>query len=201
MYKNQLKHFIGVAISIVSVVAFFPLLLLLMVFIAFETRKNPFFTQKRTGLNGEVFTLIKLRTLLDKYDSEGKPLTDMERMPVLGRFLRKTSIDEIPQLLNILKGDMNLIGPRPLLPEMMPYYSEYQNQRHQIRPGITGWAQINGRNTISWKEKFDLDVWYVKNVNFKIDLQIFFCTVIKLFGDKNVSYSKSDTMPDFDGTN
>jgi lipopolysaccharide/colanic/teichoic acid biosynthesis glycosyltransferase len=201
MYKNQLKHFIGVAISIVSVVAFFPLLLLLMVFIAFETRKNPFFTQKRIGLNGEVFTLIKLRTLLDKYDSEGKPLTDMERMPVLGRFLRKTSIDEIPQLLNILKGDMNLIGPRPLLPEMMPYYSEYQNQRHQIRPGITGWAQINGRNTISWKEKFDLDVWYVKNVNFKIDLQIFFCTVIKLFGDKNVSYSKSDTMPDFDGTN
>ncbi|GHV08149.1 sugar transferase [Bacteroidia bacterium] len=201
MYKNRLKHFLGIAISLVLLVAFSPFLLLLMVFIALKTRENPFFTQKRMGLNGKIFTLIKLRTMTDKYDSEGNQLIDMERTSAWGRFLRKTSIDEIPQLINILKGDMNLIGPRPLLPEMMPYYSAYQNQRHEIRPGITGWAQINGRNTISWRAKFDLDVWYVKNVNFKIDFQIFFRTIQKIFGDKNVNYSDSDTMPDFDGTN
>jgi lipopolysaccharide/colanic/teichoic acid biosynthesis glycosyltransferase len=201
MYKNRLKHFLGIAISMVALVVVFPFLGLIIIFIAIKTRENPFFTQKRTGRNGKIFTLIKLRTMLDKYDLKGNQLIDIERTPNWGRFLRKTSIDEIPQLINILKGDMNLIGPRPLLPEMMPYYSEFQNQRHQIRPGITGWAQINGRNNISWKEKFDLDVWYVKNYNFKIDLQIFFLTIQKMAGDKNVNYSESDTMPDFDGTN
>jgi lipopolysaccharide/colanic/teichoic acid biosynthesis glycosyltransferase len=201
MYKRFFKRPADIAISFAGVLIVFPFIIAILLFIYLMTKENPFFLQKRPGLNERIFTLIKMRTMISRYDPEGNLLPDKDRITRWGKFLRETSLDEIPQLINILKGDMSLIGPRPLLPEYLPLYSAYHKQRHLVRPGITGWAQINGRNTISWQQKLDLDVWYVEHISFKIDLQIFLFTIKKVFKKADINSSTGVTMPFFDGTN
>jgi lipopolysaccharide/colanic/teichoic acid biosynthesis glycosyltransferase len=200
MYRRFLKRFLDVVISAGGLLLVSPLLLFLMSFIYIKTRKNPLFYQKRPGLHGKIFTLVKLRTMREELDSTGNSLPDKDRITHWGKKFRETSLDEIPQLINVLKGDMSLIGPRPLLPEYLPRYSAYQQQRHNVRPGITGWAQIHGRNAISWQQKFDLDVWYVHNYGFKTDVKIFFQTLREIIKKEGVNYSDSTTMPEFEGT-
>lgn len=162
---------------------------------------EPFFYQKRPGMNGEIFSIIKFKTMNDRRDSSGKLLSDAERLTRIGSFVRKTSLDEIPQLLNVLKGDMSLIGPRPLLPEYLVLYNDFQKRRNEIKPGITGWAQVNGRNEISWEKKFELDVWYVDNINFFLDSKIFFLTLKKVFVREGISQHGEATMEMFKGSN
>src|SRR5690606_22953448 len=155
--------------------------------------------QQRPGFQGEIFKIIKLKTMNDKRDAEGKLLPDCDRLTRIGSFVRKTSLDEIPQLINVLKGDMSLIGPRPLLVQYLPLYNDSQKRRHEVRPGITGWAQVNGRNAISWKQKFDLDVWYVDNLSFELDVKIFFLTIKKVFVREGISADGQATMESFKG--
>ena len=160
-----------------------------------------FYFQNRPGLNGEIFRIIKFKTMNDKKDSDGNLLSDASRLTKIGQFVRKTSLDELPQLINVLKGDMSLIGPRPLLPEYLPLYNESQRRRHEVKPGITGWAQVNGRNSISWTKKFELDVYYVDHVSFIFDLQILWKTFIKVIKTEGVNQSDIRPMQPFDGTN
>jgi lipopolysaccharide/colanic/teichoic acid biosynthesis glycosyltransferase len=160
---------------------------------------QPFFLQKRPGKNGRIFTIIKFKTMNDKKDALGNLLSDEIRLTKIGKFVRKTSLDEIPQLLNVLKGDMSLIGPRPLLPDYLQLYSPFQNRRHEVNPGITGWAQINGRNAISWDQKFELDVWYVNNISFVLDCKIVYLTILKVFRAEGISSENSVTMDAFKG--
>jgi len=160
---------------------------------------KPFFLQKRPGRNGKIFTIIKFKTMNDKVDSQGELLPDHLRLTYFGSLVRKTSIDEIPQLLNVLKGDMSLIGPRPLLEEYLPLYNEYQSNRHKVKPGITGWAQVNGRNAISWERKFELDIWYTENLSFFLDLKIILMTFLKVLQRKGISASVLITMEPFKG--
>ena len=200
MYKRFFKRPADIVISFGGLLATSLFIVPLLLFVYCKTKENPFFLQKRPGLNERFFTLIKMRTMVNSYDSEGNLMPDMDRMTRWGKFLREMSIDEIPQLINVLKGDMSLIGPRPLLPEYLPLYSDYQRRRHQVRPGITGWAQVNGRNTISWQQKFDLDVWYVEHVSFKVDMQIILQTIKKVFKKEDINLSEEVTMPMFDGT-
>lgn len=169
-----------------------PIFLLVMISLAFVNKGNPFFFQKRPGKNGVIFSIIKFKTMNDKKDSEGNLLPDAERVTRTGMFVRKTSLDEIPQLLNVIKGDMSLIGPRPLLVQYLPIYNAHQARRHEIKPGITGWAQVNGRNAISWKQKFDYDVWYVDHVSFLLDMKIIFLTVKKVFIREGI-YKEGET--------
>ena len=201
MYKRFFKRPADIIISFTGLLIASPFLVLILIFVFLRIKDNPFFVQKRPGLNEQIFTLIKIRTMIKKYDSEGNLLPDKDRMTGWGKFLRETSLDEIPQLINVLTGKMSLIGPRPLLIEYLPLYSDFQKQRHLVRPGITGWAQINGRNSISWQQKFDLDVWYIEHLCFKVDLQIFFQTVKKIFKRKDINRSAELTMPVFDGMN
>lgn len=201
MYKCFFKRIIDILIAIGGLIVFSPVLLILILYIYLKTNQNPFFLQQRPGLKEKIFTVIKLRTMADKYDSEGNLLPNKERISRWGNFLRETSLDELPQLINILKGEMSLIGPRPLLPQYLPLYSELHRQRHLVRPGITGWAQVNGRNTISWQQKFDLDVYYVNNLSFRFDMKIFFMTLKKVLKKQDINSSKTVTMPEFDGTN
>ncbi len=158
------------------------------------------FRQKRPGLNGQPFELLKFRTMADRHDAAGNLLPDSGRMTGLGRFLRSTSLDELPEVWNVLRGQMSLVGPRPLLMEYLPLYSSEQARRHEVRPGITGWAQINGRNAISWEEKFKLDVWYVDNQSFRLDLKILLLTIIRVFQRSGISAEGEATMPKFTGT-
>ncbi len=176
-----------------------PVFFVLMVFLAFSNRGNIFFTQKRPGKNGKVFQVIKFKTMNDKKDENGSFLPDSERLTPIGQFVRKSSLDEIPQLLNVIKGDMSIVGPRPLLVEYLPLYNEEQQRRHNVRPGITGWAQINGRNAISWKSKFELDVWYVENQSFLLDLKIMFLTIKKVVKSEGISSNTAVTMEKFKG--
>ena len=201
MYKHFFKRSVDILISLGGLLIASPFIVPVLLFVYWRTNGNPFFLQERPGLNGQIFTLIKMRTMVNTCDSEGKLLPDKDRITCWGKFLRETSIDEIPQLINVLKGDMSLIGPRPLLPEYLPLYSDLHRRRHLVRPGITGWAQINGRNSISWQQKFDLDVWYVEHVSFKVDMQIFLQTLKKVFRKENINRSIGVTMPAFDGTN
>ena len=201
MYKRFFKRLADIVISFTGLLIVSPFFVLILLFVFLRTKDNPFFLQKRPGINEQIFTLIKIRTMINKYDSEGNLLPDKNRMTGWGRFLRETSLDEIPQLINVLTGKMSLIGPRPLLIEYLPLYSDFQKQRHLVRPGITGWAQINGRNSISWQQKFDFDVWYIEHLCFKVDLQIFFQTVKKIFKRKDINRSAELTMPVFDGRN
>ena len=164
-------------------------------------RANPFFFQRRSGKNGKIFSIVKLRTMSEEKDKQGALLPDMKRITRFGSFLRKTSLDEIPNLWNVVCGDMSLVGPRPLLPEYLPSYSKEQNRRHDVLPGMTGWAQINGRNTISWKQRFEYDVWYVDQLSFGLDLKILMLTVLRIFKTKNVNASKNSTMDYFTGNN
>jgi undecaprenyl phosphate N,N'-diacetylbacillosamine 1-phosphate transferase len=199
MYKIFFKRFFDVVIALITIVIFSPLLFLVFLLLLISNQGNPFFFQKRPGLNGEIFKVIKFKTMNDKRDAHGNLLPDDKRLTKLGIFLRKTSFDEGPQVINILKGDMSIIGPRPLLPEYLPLYNEQQKKRHDAKPGITGWAQINGRNAISWKKKFEYDVWYVENVSFLLDLKIFFSTFLKVFKPEGVNTIDQATTLKFNG--
>ncbi|MUV03622.1 lipid carrier--UDP-N-acetylgalactosaminyltransferase [Flavobacterium rakeshii] len=199
MYKNVLKRLIDFLLALLALLVFSPVLLVVGVCLFFANSGKPFFFQKRPGKGGKVFSIVKFKTMTDARDVNGDLLSDAERLTSIGAFVRKTSLDEIPQLLNVLKGDMSLVGPRPLLVQYLPLYNEVQNRRHEVKPGITGWAQVNGRNAISWQDKFTLDVWYVDNLSFKLDLKILFLTVKKVFKSEGVSSSTSVTMEVFKG--
>jgi len=201
MYKRFFKRPADIIISFGGLLITSPFIVPVLLFIYWKTKENPFFLQKRPGLNEQIFMLIKMRTMTNARDSEGNLLPDKDRITRWGKVLREASIDEIPQLINVLKGDMSLIGPRPLLPEYLPLYSDFHRRRHEVRPGITGWAAINGRNSISWQQKFDLDVWYIEHVSFKIDIQILLQTLKKVFMKEGINLSEEVTMPAFDGKN
>lgn len=190
---------IDIVIALIGFVVLSPLLVLVTIGLFFANQRTPFFFQTRPGKNGTLFKILKFKTMNDKRDEKGVLLPDAERLTSIGAFIRKTSLDEIPQLLNVLKGDMSLVGPRPLLVEYLSLYSEEQSLRHNVRPGITGWAQVNGRNAISWEEKFKLDVWYVRNQSFLLDIKILFLTVKKVFIREGISSSDSVTMEKFKG--
>ncbi|SNR76208.1 sugar transferase [Lutibacter flavus] len=201
MYKKIFKRAIDFLLSLLGLIFLSPLLLIITVLLAIANNGKPFFFQKRPGLNEKLFTIIKFKTMNDKTDENGQLLSDAKRLTAIGNFVRKTSLDEIPQLINVLKGDMSLIGPRPLLPQYLPLYNEFQKKRHLVRPGITGWAQINGRNTISWQQKFEYDVWYVEHLCFKLDVQIILKTIKKVVQSEGV-YAKTNTMMNrFKGNN
>lgn len=197
MYKFLFKRIIDIIMSFSVMLFVSPIFLLLTVFLLFANNGKPFFVQKRPGLNGKIFKIIKFKTMNDKKDIHGNLLSDAERLTKIGVFVRKTSLDEIPQLINVFKGDMSLIGPRPLLSEYLPLYDDFQKQRHNVKPGITGWAQVNGRNTISWQQKFEYDVWYARNINFFLDIKILFLTLKKVFKSEGISQIGQATMENF----
>ena len=200
MYKHFFKRVIDFIIALMILLLIGPILLVIMIWLYFENKgAGVFFTQERPGKNEKIFKLIKFKSMTDERDAEGKLLPDAKRLTKVGRFVRSTSIDELPQLLNVLKGDMALIGPRPLLVKYLPLYSKEQARRHEVRPGITGWAQCHGRNAISWTEKFRLDVWYVDHCSFWVDLKIIFITIRKVFIHEGISSSTSVTMEAFTG--
>ncbi|TDU40004.1 lipopolysaccharide/colanic/teichoic acid biosynthesis glycosyltransferase [Gelidibacter sediminis] len=201
MYSKILKPIFDYVIAAIGLVLISPLLLILIVILSIINRGKPFFYQLRTGKNGKLFRIIKLKTMNDNTDSYGNLLPALDRVTVIGNICRKYSLDEIPQLLNILKGDMSLIGPRPLLPEYVEYYNKFQNRRHEVMPGITGWAQINGRNAITWEQKFEYDVYYVDHLSFLLDLKIFWLTLYKVVKKSNINSSESVDMALFKGTN
>jgi len=201
MYKNYYKRIFDFIIALVGLICLSPIFIVVTIGLYFANQGNPFFFQARPGLNEHIFYIIKFKTMNDKKDAQGNLLSDAERLTPIGAFVRKTSLDEIPQLINVLKGDMSLIGPRPLLPEYLPLYNEVQKKRHLVRPGITGWAQVNGRNAISWTRKFELDVWYVENLSFSTDLKVFFTTFKKVFKSEGISQEGQATMEMFNGKN
>jgi len=201
MYKHFFKRLFDFTIALVGLICLSPLFIVVMIGLYFANQGKPFFFQARPGLNEKIFKIIKFKTMNDKKDPNGNLLSDAERLTPIGAFVRKTSLDEIPQLINVLKGDMAIIGPRPLLPQYLPLYNETQKRRHKVRPGITGWAQVNGRNAISWQKKFELDVWYVDNVSFKTDLRVFFTTFKKVFKSEGISQDGQATMEMFNGNN
>ena len=187
-------------VSFLSLVLLMPIFLLLGIVIYFDLGLPIFFRQKRPGLNGDPFVFFKFRTMLDEKDKEGNFLSEKNRITKLGRFLRGLSLDELPSIINVLKGDMSFVGPRPLLMEYLPLYSKDQFSRHNVKPGITGWAQINGRNSISWEEKFQLDLWYIKNHSFSLDLKILFLTLWKVFIRDGINSSENISMRPFLGS-
>lgn len=200
MYPKIVKPFLDFLAALVGLLILSPIFTLVTLALALANKGKPFFVQKRPGKNERIFSIIKFKTMNDKRDSAGKLLPDAERLTGIGRFVRKTSLDEIPQLLNVLKGDMSLVGPRPLLPEYLALYNKEQKKRHQVRPGITGWAQINGRNAISWEQKFELDVWYVEHQSFGLDMNILFRTIKKVFVSEGISAEGNATMEPFKGS-
>tara|TARA_R110000868_G_scaffold277902_1_gene537695 strand:- start:14995 stop:15600 length:606 start_codon:yes stop_codon:yes gene_type:complete len=199
MYSKYLKRILDLIISIIGLLIISPLLLVLILILYISNDGKPFFYQKRPGLKGSIFKVIKLKTMNDKKDIYGEFLPYEDRVTKTGLFLRKYSLDEIPQLLNVVKGDMSIIGPRPLLPEYLPLYSDFQKRRHELKPGVTGWAQVNGRNAISWDKKFELDVWYVDNISFYLDLKILIKTIKKVILKDGVNSSENMNMPAFKG--
>ena len=194
------KRFIDIFVSAIALILLSPVIAIVAWSISKKLGSPVLFRQVRPGLNGKSFTMVKFRTMRDAVDKNGNPLPDSERMTPFGNFLRSTSLDELPELWNVLKGDMSLVGPRPLLMEYLPLYSKEQARRHEVRPGVTGWAQINGRNAISWEEKFKLDVWYVDNQSLWLDVKILFLTVKKVFIKDGISADGHVTMPPFEGT-
>ncbi|MGW8121948.1 sugar transferase [Roseivirga echinicomitans] len=197
-YFKRLIDFLG-ALAILVLAS--PLLLVSILLLSVANAGKPFFVQQRPGLNGRIFKIIKFKTMNDKKDKSGLLLPDSKRLTKIGFWIRKLSIDELPQMINVLKGDMSLVGPRPLLVDYLELYSEEQNRRHDLRPGITGWAQVNGRNTLDWKTKFEYDVWYIDNCTFRVDLKILVLTVVKVFKSEGVSSNESVTMERFLGNN
>lgn len=194
-----MKRLLDLTAALFGITLLSPLILILMLLIRQKLGYPVFFTQTRPGLYGKPFKMVKFRTMTDARDSDGNLLPDNIRLTALGRFLRSTSLDELPELWNVLKGEMSLVGPRPLLMEYLPLYTQAQARRHEVRPGITGWAQINGRNAISWDEKFKLDIWYVDNQSFWLDLKILILTVKKVFVREGISAEGEATMPKFTG--
>ena len=200
MYKDFLKPIVDILLAILTIIILLPLLILIPFLILIFNKTNPFFIQPRPGLNEKTFNLIKFKTMNDEKDSDCELLDDYKRITRLGSFLRNSSLDELPELFNILKGDMSFVGPRPLLIEYIPKYSKKQRLRHKIKPGITGLAQINGRNLLSWEEKFDLDIKYLENISFLGDLKIIFKTIFVLFKAKDINQSDNITMKKFTGS-
>jgi len=198
-YKRFGKRTIDLILSLALILLSLPITFMCILLIRINLGKPVFFVQKRPGHNEKIFSLIKLRTMQDFKDKSGNLLPDNERMTNLGRFLRSTSIDELPEFWNVLKGEMSLVGPRPLLPQYLSRYSEKQSKRHLVRPGLTGLAQINGRNNLDWNKKFELDIYYVENLSFFLDLKIIFITVIRIVQRKNISKSGHSTAPEFLG--
>lgn len=201
MYKNLFKRFLDFLIALIGLIILSPIFIVVTIGLYFANQGKPFFFQARPGFNERIFKIIKFKTMNDKKNANGDLLPDADRLTSIGSFVRKTSLDEIPQLINVLKGDMALIGPRPLLPQYLPLYNSEQKRRHEVRPGITGWAQVNGRNAISWSKKFELDVWYVEHVSFLLDVKIFFLTIKKVFVREGISQEGQATMEVFNGNN
>lgn len=199
MYSKYIKRALDFIISLLALTVLSPLLLVLTLVGAVKMRGNPFFVQERPGRNGRVFRLIKFRSMTNK-KKNGELLPDEERLTGYGRFLRRTSLDELPELLNILVGHMSIVGPRPLLVKYLPLYNEHQARRHEVRPGLTGWAQVNGRNSITWEQKFDYDVWYVDHVSFALDVRIVMMTVRSVLKREGISGDNNATMAEFTGS-
>ena len=202
MYKHFFKRFLDFWISLIALICISPILLVVTIWLHFANKcAGAFFFQERPGKDGKIFKVIKFKTMTDERDAEGNLLPDAERLTKVGSFVRSTSIDELPQLINVLKGDMALIGPRPLLPQYLPLYSPEQARRHEVRPGISGWAQCHGRNAISWTEKFKLDVWYVDHCTLKTDLQVILITIKNVLMRKDINSATAATMEYFNGSN
>lgn len=202
MYKHFFKRFFDFWIALIALICISPILLVITIWLHFANKgAGAFFMQERPGKNGKIFKVIKFKTMTDEQDENGELLPDEKRLTKVGSFVRSTSIDELPQLINVLKGDMALIGPRPLLVQYLPLYSPEQARRHEVRPGISGWAQCNGRNAITWSEKFKLDVWYVDHISLWTDLKIIFITIKKVLCRSDISSATSATMEVFNGNN
>lgn len=201
MYSTYVKRPLDIIVTILLLLFTLPFFLITLFLLFVQNNGTPFFYQERPGKNATPFKIIKFKTMNDNKDENGRLLSDVERMTIVGRWVRKLSLDELPQLFNVLKGEMSLIGPRPLLFKYIPLYSEEQNRRHEVRPGITGWAQVNGRNSISWKRKFEYDVYYVNNVSFAMDFRIFWLTILKIVKREGVNQSEARPMQPFNGNN
>ncbi len=199
MYQTIVKPTLDFLAALLGLLVLSPVFVVVWIGLAIANNGKPFFFQKRPGKNGRIFTIIKFKTMNDKRDAKGQLLPDAKRLTAVGSFVRKTSLDELPQLLNVLKGDMSFVGPRPLLPEYLPLYNARQRKRHDVKPGITGWAQVNGRNAISWEQKFEYDVWYVENQSFALDLKILFKTVLKVFKREGIAQDGQVTAEVFRG--
>jgi len=202
MYKLFLKRFFDFLMASIGFIILSPLFILLIILLYFANQgAGVFFIHDRPGKNEKIFRVIKFKTMTDEKDKDGNLLSDVKRLTKVGRFVRKLSLDEIPQLINVLKGDMSIVGPRPLLVQYLPLYNEQQARRHEVRPGITGWAQVNGRNAISWEQKFKYDVWYVDNISFILDIKIIFMTFLKVFKSEGINQEEEVTMEFFKGNN
>ena len=201
MYKNFIKPAIDFVLALVGFLFLSPVFVLVAIGLFFANDGKPFFFQLRPGKDGKIFKIIKFKTMTDKKDENGNLLPDADRLTKIGSFLRKTSLDEIPQLLNVIKGDMALVGPRPLLPQYLELYNDFQRRRNEVKPGITGWAQVNGRNSISWEKKFEYDVWYVDNVSFLLDIKILILTVLKVVKSEGINEQGQATSNEFKGNN
>ena len=201
MYKNFFKPLLDKLLALFLIILFFPIMLIVSILIYIWDGKPIFFTQERPGYKGKIFKIYKFRTMTNEKDENGKLLPDEKRLKGLGKFIRSTSLDELPQLFNVLKGDMSFVGPRPLLVEYLPLYNDRQKKRHDVKPGITGWAQINGRNAISWQEKFEYDIWYVEHLSFLLDMKIFWLTFLKVIKRDGISSNTHATMEKFKGNN
>jgi undecaprenyl phosphate N,N'-diacetylbacillosamine 1-phosphate transferase len=201
MYRKYFKRLIDILMSLIIFIIAIPFLIPIFIILSISNKGHPFFSQSRPGKHGEIFKIIKFRTMNEERDDEGNLLPDFERITFFGKIIRNTSLDEIPQLLNVLKGEMSLIGPRPLLTEYLLLYDPFQKRRHEVRPGITGLAQVNGRNAITWDKKFEYDVWYVDNISFILDIRILFLTVLKIFKRENINQEDRIPMTKFKGNN
>jgi lipopolysaccharide/colanic/teichoic acid biosynthesis glycosyltransferase len=201
MYQNIIKPTLDITVALIAFIVAFPIFLILVLCLMVVNQGSPFFYQLRPGKHGQIFKIIKFKTMRDDTDSKGRLLSDAERLTTFGKIVRKTSLDEIPQLINVIKGDMSIVGPRPLLPAYLNLYTPEQNKRHLVKPGITGWAQVNGRNAISYTEKFKFDVWYINNMSFILDIKIIIKTVEKVFKGSDINAAKQATTAPFDGSN
>ena len=200
MYKHFLKRIIDFTLSLIGFIIISPVFIIVWIWLSIANKgAGALFFQERPGKDEKIFKVIKFKTMTDERDASGNLLPDAERLTKIGRFVRSTSFDEIPQLINVIKGDMSLIGPRPLLVQYLPLYNDIQRRRHEVRPGITGWAQVNGRNAISWKQKFEFDVWYVDNISLSLDVKILVRTIMKVFKREGISSDTSSTMEAFRG--
>jgi undecaprenyl phosphate N,N'-diacetylbacillosamine 1-phosphate transferase len=202
IYKRYIKRIFDFTLSLIGFIVISPIFIIVWIWLTIANKgAGALFFQERPGKDERIFKVIKFKTMTDECDASGKLLPDAERLTKVGRFVRSTSLDEIPQLINVIKGDMSLIGPRPLLVQYLPLYNEKQKRRHEVKPGITGWAQVNGRNAISWEQKFEFDVWYVDNISLSLDVKILIRTILKVFKREGISSNTSSTMEMFKGNN